>query len=401
MPYTQATAVNVSLSAGSRDEREDQSGVAHFLEHMAFKGTRTRSAQDIAEEFDMIGGNLNAGTSQENTSYYARLLTEHTDVAIDILSDIILHSTFLPEELEKERAVILQEIFMTYDAPDEALFEIFQQSCYGSAPMGRSILGTEDHIRGYQSADLTGFMGEHYDGGRMILSVAGNLDPEETTRKLAAAFAAVPTAKETKAVRAPSAFVGENRALVRDLDQANIALALPCPSYRDKNYYDFQLLAIILGGGMSSRLFQEVREKRGLAYSVSAFTTLYSDSGLFSMYGGCSPDKLAEMTGVMLSELRRLADGVEEKERVRAVNQIRASMLMQQERSGFIANYTASRLALYGEVRPLSDVMAKVESVTLEDLKNAALSLLNAKTPLARAYVGPEGGDAVAEAAAI
>ncbi|MET0155495.1 MAG: pitrilysin family protein [Rickettsiales bacterium] len=401
MPYTQTTSINVSVSAGSRDETLRQSGVAHFLEHMAFKGTETRTAKDIAEEFDMIGGHLNAGTGQEHTSYYARVLTEHADVAIDILSDIILHSIFCDVELEKERNVILQEIFMTYDSPEEALFEIFQQSCFGSAPMGRSILGTEDHIRGYKSADLTGFMQEHYDGKRMIVSVAGNVDPEAMAEGLSKVFSAVPVSASAPAERVPSPFAGEYRGLTRELDQSNLALALPCPSYRDENYLAYQLLAIVLGGGMSSRLFQEVREKRGLAYSVSAFTTLYSDVGLFSLYGGCSPEKLPEMTQVMLDELRRLADGVQEKERVRALNQVRASMLMQQERSSFVANYVATRLALHGKVDSLSEIMRKAESVTTIDIKNAALSLLNSGVPLARAYVGPEGSEAAAEKAAI
>jgi predicted Zn-dependent peptidase len=392
MGHTQATSLNVTVAAGSRDERSDQAGIAHFLEHMAFKGTKTRSAAAIAEEFDMIGGYLNAATGREHTSYYAKVLSEHTAAATEILADILLNSVFDPDELEKERDVILQEIFMTNDTPDDVLFEIFQESCYGDSHMGHSILGTEEKIGGYGREDLIGFMAGHYTGARLIVSAAGGVDPESFFRQAEDMFGGVAESGVPRDMQAPL-FVGGHRALARDLDQSHAVFGLPGYSYQDENYHRLQVLSIILGGGMSSRLFQEVREKRGLAYSVSAFTSMYKDAGLLSVYGGTSPEKMEEMIRVITDEIRKIADGVTAHELQRAKNQIRASVLMEQEKSGFVGDYVARQLLLFDEVRPFGSLIAKIDAIAPEDVMQTARHVLSYGDTPARAYVGAAEGE--------
>lgn len=400
MPHVQAVSVNVTVDAGARDEAPEESGVAHFLEHMAFKGTKTRTALDIAQEFDAIGGRSNAGTGRENTVYYAKVLKEHAGDALEILADILQNSVYSREETEKERDVILQEIFMTRDTPDDYVFDMYQEACYGDSRMGRSILGTEELVSGYTGEDLRRFMTSKYYGERIVISLAGALEPQEMFARvndLFSGFAAKGSYTRPKAEH----FTAETRLITRELDQAHVVFGVPSASSKDPHYRAVQLAGLILGGGMSSRLFQEVREKRGLAYSVSSFPWSFADSGVFSLYGGTSPEKTEEMIKVMLGEIEKLTDtGPEAEELARAKRQVRASVLMEQEKSGFLADYVTRRQQVHNDMKPLAELLAKMESITAEDIKQAAAAFAESfAKENALACIGTETATKAAEKA--
>lgn len=398
MAHTQAVSLSVTVIAGARDERKEDSGAAHFLEHMAFKGTDTRSALDIAEQFDAIGGHFNAGTGRESTTYYAKVLKEHQFTALDILADILQRSVFAPEEIEKERQVILQEIFMTRDTPDDYVFDLYQEACYGDNSMGRSILGPEENIKNFSADTLRGFMADKYTGDHIIITVAGALEPEAFFAKAQELFNSFAPTRSYVREAAPG-FAGQKRLTDRELDQAHLVFGVPGAASADEELYrPLQITSMILGGGMSSRLFQEVREKRGLAYSVSAFPWGFCDSGIFSFYGGTSPDKVGEMAQVIIDETNKLANGEATADELsRAKMQIRASILMEQEKSGFIDSYMTRRETLHNDIQPLETLVEQIEAITAADVKQAAefiATALEAKDIAVSCMGMPEAGAA-------
>ena len=296
MPHLETTSVGVWVNTGARHEAERQHGVSHMLEHMAFKGTERRSALAIAEEIETVGGYLNAHTTHEATAYYARVLKQDLPLAIDILADILQHSVFDPQEVERERGVIISEIGQAHDTPDDMVFDYLLEAAYPHQPLGRSILGTVDTVSGFGRDALQSYMSERYLAPSMVLAGAGGIDHAALVALARERFGAL-RSRGTNGAE-PARFSGGERRIERDLEQAHLALAFEGPTYSDPDYYTAQVFAGVLGGGMSSRLFQEIREKRGLCYSTFAFSWSFADTGVFGVDAGTSPDDVAELVPV-------------------------------------------------------------------------------------------------------
>jgi predicted Zn-dependent peptidase len=304
MERVETVSFGAYVASGTRHELAEENGASHFLEHMAFKGTERRSASAIAEEIEAVGGHINAYTAREQTAFYVKLLKEDLALGADIIGDILTHSAFDPEELERERGVILQEIGQANDTPDDIIFDHFQETAYPSQPMGRPVLGTEKLIRGMRRDSLMGFMRHHYVARNTVVAAAGNLRHEHVVELAQRHFADIATTAAPPAL--PGLYEGGEFREARDLDQVHIVLGFPAVGYGDADYYPSMLLSTLLGGGMSSRLFQEIREKRGLVYSIYSFTAPAMDGGLFGIYAGTGESEAAELMPVTLDELRKV-----------------------------------------------------------------------------------------------
>ena len=386
MPGLQSASVGIWITAGGRHERAEQNGIAHFLEHMAFKGTKTRSALQIAEAIEDVGGYINAYTSRETTAYYARVLGEDVGLALDVLSDIVLNSAFDPREVEVERHVILQEIGQTLDTPDDIIFDWLQETAYPDQPLGRSILGPSERVEAFGVAELSDFVGEHYAPGRIIISAAGAVDPQDIYRKVEAAFGHLKAGGAL--IEDAARFVPGERRVEKALEQAHFALAFEGPGYRDDNIYAAQIFSTAFGGGMSSRLFQEIREKRGLCYTIFAQTGAFSDSGLMTIYAGTSGDEVAELAALTVDELRRAAADLSEAEVNRARAQMKASMLMGLESPSNRAERLARQLAIWGRIPSLEETVARIDAITTKDARSVGEAMATAGRA-AMALYGP------------
>ncbi len=370
MPGLASASLGVWVAAGGRHEREDENGVAHFLEHMAFKGTEQRTALQIAEEIEDVGGYLNAYTSREATAYYARVLEEDAPLALDVIADILLAPAFAEEEIQRERGVILQEIGQVLDTPDDVIFDWLQEAAFPDQPMGRSILGPAERVRAFGRGHLTDFVGAHYTPGRMILSAAGAVDHDQIVKQAEALFGdmAAGDAGEEGAAR----YAGGERRKVKELEQAHFALALPGPGYRDPDFYAAQVFSIAFGGGMSSRLFQEAREKRGLCYSVYAQAAGYSDIGMTTIYAGTGRDEIKGLAELAVDELKRATEDLTAAEASRARAQMKAGLLMGLESPAGRCERLARSLMVWGRVPPLEETAAKIDAVDLTATRRAA-----------------------------
>ncbi len=377
LPGMESTTVAVTVDVGARFESEEEGGLSHMLEHMAFKGTKRRSARQIAEEIDMVGGNMNAYTSLENTVYYTRVLKNDVPLAVDMLADILQHSTFDKEELERERQVILQEIAMHYDTPDDLVFDYFSETIYPNQPLGRSILGKEECIRTFNQDDLAHYMSGHYHASSMVVSAAGNVSHDAFVTLVGEHFTGLSTASHKAAL--PAKYAGGDKRIKRKLEQLHLVMGFEGVSFHDDDYYAWQVLATLLGGGMSSRLFQEVREKRGLAYTVQAFLSSYADNGVFGIYAATGEDKGPEMVPVLCEEVLKLQNGISELELQRAKNQMKASLLMSRESSASIAEWIGRHLLNYGRYKPAAEIASIIDAVTDETIIKAAKILLKNK----------------------
>ena len=386
MPGLETTSLGVWVNAGARSETAAQNGVSHMLEHMAFKGTTSRSALDIAEQIESVGGHLNAYTSREQTAYFARVLADDVPLAVDILSDILLRSTFEQGELERERQVILQEIGEAMDTPDDLVFDLLQEAAFPDQPVGRPILGTPDHVRSFGAESLTNYMATHYRAPNMVLAAAGKIDHDQLVAMAEAAFGGVQNGSATQA--SPAVYSGGVREATRPLEQVHFCLGLPGFAYDDPDYYAAQVLSTIFGGGMSSRLFQEVREKRGLAYSVYSFSGSLVDGGVFGVYAGTGPDQISLLGEVVAAELLKLCDGVREEEFQRARAQLKASVLMGLEHSGTRVEGMARQLFVFDRLMPMDELVDRLESVSRDQLQKTAQRLI-APEKLSMASVGP------------
>ena len=385
MDRVETVSFGAYVATGTRHERAEENGVSHFLEHMAFKGTERRSAAEIAEEVEAVGGHINAYTAREQTAYYVKVLKEDTALAADIIGDILTHSTFEPEELERERGVILQEIGQANDTPDDIIFDQFQEAAYPAQPMGRPVLGTEEVIRGLSRSALTGYMRRHYPANNVVVAAAGNLRHEQILDLVGEHFADLPGVKPPPVM--PGLYRGGEFREDRDLDQVHIVLGFPSVAYGDPDYYPTLLLSTLLGGGMSSRLFQEVREKRGLVYSVYSFSAPYMDSGLFGIYAGTGESEAAELMPVTLDELRKVQEQVSEQELARARAQVKASLLMSLESTGSRCEQLARQIQVFDRVIPTAETVGKLNAVTTADVRRAASRVFRATPTLAA--IGP------------
>ncbi len=385
MERVETVSLGAYVASGTRNERASENGVSHFLEHMAFKGTERRSAVRIAEEIENVGGHINAYTAREQTAYYVKLLKEDLALGADIIGDILTHSSFAPEELERERGVILQEIGQANDTPDDIVFDYFQETAFPGQAMGRPTLGTEGLIRTMKRETLTDYMRAHYTTGNVVIAAAGNLHHEQVVELAQRHFADLPTAR----LEQPEAgrYLGGEFRKEKDLDQVHVVLGFPSVGYGDPDYYPVLLLSTLLGGGMSSRLFQEIREKRGLVYSIYSFSAPLLDGGLFGIYAGTGEDEARELVPVTLEELQKVQreagpDIVRQDELDRARAQLKSSLLMSLESTGSRCEQLARQLQVFGRLIPTAETVAKINAVTLDDVRRAAARLFRSKPTL-------------------
>lgn len=386
MPGVKSVAISVWVDVGARYETDINNGISHFMEHMAFKGTETRSALDIAITFDAIGGHLNAYTSMEHTVYYAKVLQKDMPLALGMLADILQHSVFDAEEVEHERQVILQEIAMHHDTPDDLVYDHYTQVAYPGQGIGRPVLGTHTQVSSFQPEDLKAFLKQHYNGRRMVLAVAGDVDHAELVKLAEQAFAGLQAGEPAE--KEPVNYTGGSVVTEDDLEQLHLVMGFEGLPYQDEAYFAQQMLATMLGGGMSSRLFQEVREKRGLAYTIQAFASAYADTGLFSIYSGTAEKDAATLMEVVMQELKQFSATMTEEEFTRAKDQLRSGLLMSRETVSSESETIGRHLMCYGRYLPIEEVIRKVEAVTEEDVRRVLQQMLSEK-PMTFAALGP------------
>ncbi len=401
MPDLETASLGVWVNCGSRNERPDEHGVSHFLEHMAFKGTEQRSARQIAESIETVGGDLNAATGVEVTAYYARMLKADVPLALDVLADILSHPRFDPDEITRERNVIIQEIGALEDTPDDLVFDFLQATAYASQPLGHSILGTPESVRAIDAAKLRSYLARNYGSPTTVIAAAGAIKHDAIVEKVDHLFTDFGEAAPT--FRPPATFTGGVHIESRDLEQAHIALALEGLPQRDSSLYSLQVFTNILGGGMSSRLFQEVREERGLCYSIYAFHAPYVDTGMFGLYAGTDAADAQELMRVIVGEMEATADGLTEVEVARAKAQMKSGLLMALESSGARAEQLARHMIIHGRVIPVDEIVSRVDSVTVDTAREAGRALMARSRP-AVAVLGPgrlEGAAAIAESLAL
>ncbi|MCS6878623.1 MAG: insulinase family protein [Geminicoccaceae bacterium] len=387
LPGVRTAAVGVWVDAGTRHEPARLNGIAHLLEHMVFKGTRTRSAKDIACAIEAVGGSLNAWTSREHTAFHARVLAEDVPLAVELVADILTNPLLDEQELAKERDVVIQELGQVEDTPDDLVFDLFQERAFPDQPLGRSILGSEETIRAIARDSLLAFMAEHYVPGRMVLAAAGAVDHERLVALAERWFGEREPRPAPVTVRAR--YVGGRERDGRDLEQVHLCFGLEGVSYHDPDYWAVQVLATALGGGMSSRLFQEVRENRGLCYEIEAFSSSFADTGLFGIYTGTAPDKLEELLEVTVTETRSLVRDPEPAEIERAKAQLRAGLLMSLESCAGVADSIARQLLIYGRRIPVEELLARIEAVDREAVCRAGERLFASGGATTLALLGP------------
>ena len=388
IPSIETVALGVWVKSGARNEREDEHGIAHLLEHMAFKGTGQRSAWDIASQIEDVGGEINAATSVETTAFFARVLADDVPLAVDILSDILTDSRFDPGELEREQHVILQEIGAAYDTPDDIVFDRFTETAFRHQTIGRSILGTPETVKSFTSNQLRSYMDRQYGADRMVVVAAGAIKHDDFVRQVEARLGCFrPKAESTLPQYAN--YVGGDYREDRGLMDAQILLGFEGRAYHVRDFYTSQLLSMILGGGMSSRLFQEVREKRGLCYSVYAFHWGFSDTGVFGVHAATGKDDIARLVPVILDELQRAGENILPEELNRARAQYRAGLLMSQESASSRASQIARQLMLYGRPIPMQELVERLSAITTERLRDLAERLFATKPTVAA--IGPVG----------
>ncbi|NEA26418.1 insulinase family protein [Actinomadura bangladeshensis] len=394
MPTVRSAAFGIWSAVGSRDEAPADAGASHYLEHVLFKGTRRRSALEISAAIDAVGGDLNAFTAKEYTCYYARVLDADLPLAVDVVSDMVAESVNRPEDVEAERGVILEEIHMRDDDPGDLIHDEFSTALYGDTPLGRPILGSEDSINALSRDRIHGYYREHYVPSKLVVSVAGNIDHDEVVGLVSRAFAghlaggAEPAAPRLDGAPAPL----DPRSVVidKDTEQAHIILGGAGVSRTDDRRFALGVLNAALGGGMSSRLFQEIREKRGLAYSVYSYTAQYADSGIFGVYAGCQPAKAEEVLSICRDELGKAAEEcLTDEELERGKGQLRGAMVLGLEDTGSRMSRIGKSELVYESLLPVDEVLARIEAVTLDDVRAIARDVLSA--PQALTVIGPVG----------
>ena len=386
MPGLRTAAVAVHVGAGARNETESQNGIAHFLEHMAFKGTRSRSALQIAETIEDVGGALNAYTSRETTAYLAAVLDENVPLAVELIADILQNSVFDPEEIELERGVILNEIGECEDSPSDVVFDALQATAYPDQPFGRPIIGTAERVRRFRRGDIVEYVGQHYAPERMILTAAGAVEHETVVRLAREHFAGA--ARKPLSSPPPCQFAGGEHRREKTMEQAQFTLAFEGPPLLTEWDAAARVYGVLLGGGSSSRLFTEAREKRGLCYSVSAYAAPSSDTGMFVLQASTGEREIAELAQLCADEVRKSADGLTDREVSRAKTQIRVGLLMGYESPAYRIERMAALLALTGTVEPIDDTIARYDSVTCENVETFAAGLA-ARGAAAMAVYGP------------
>lgn len=390
MPGVTSASVGVYIGAGARHEGAERNGVAHFLEHMVFKGTRRRSAKAIAEEIEAVGGALNAWTGREQTAFHARVLAEDLPLAVDMIADMLQNSLFDEAELGRERDVILQEIGQAQDTPDDIVFDHFQQAAFPDQALGRPVLGAPETVRAIGRADMLAYRDQRYAASEVTLAAAGAVDHDALVALGEAALGGLPAQRDAGVE--PARYSGGEIRDDRDLEQTHIVVGWPGPALDDPRRHAYAVMGAVLGGGMSSRLFYEIREKRGLVYGVHAFMNAFRETGLMGVYAGTGEDQTAEVLDVIGDEIARACEDIDDAEVARAKAQIRASLLMGRESVEGRCDQIAHDLAVFGRTIPTQERLDALAAVDAPATR-AALKEMR-KGPLTLALVGPTAGAA-------
>jgi predicted Zn-dependent peptidase len=394
MPHLESVAMGLWIGAGARSETESEHGISHLLEHMAFKGSKRRNARQIAEEIEAVGGEMNAETSVDHTIFYVRVLKDDVGLGLDLLGDIVSDPLLDEDELAREKHVIIQEIGAARDVPEDWVFELFQDAAFPGQAIGRTILGTPKSIRSHSTADLRRFLMKHYCAPQTVLSVVGNLNHAGIVRLAEEYLAKLPNCQPLPLE--PGLYGGGERIEIQPLQEAQMLIGFAAPSYGDARFACAHLLSAILGGGMASRLFQEVRESRGLCYSIYSYYSPYADTGLFGIQAATSEEDIEALVPLIVDEFRRMTDGVTDSELRRAKAQLRSGLLMTLESPVARAGQIARHILIHGRPLTMEEMVAKVEAVTSHDIAALAAAAL-ASTP-ALAAIGPVGSiPAIAE----
>lgn len=392
VPGVRSVAFGVWVNVGSRDESGSMMGSAHYLEHLLFKGTSKRSAMDISASIEAVGGDLNAFTTKEYTCYYARVLDSDLSLAIDVVCDVVTDALIRPEDVESERGVILEEIAMHDDEPADLVHEDFAAAMFGDTPLGRPVLGTIETITRIGRSSINSFYRRKYRPETIVVAAAGNLDHATVVKQVRAAFAHVLDAsvevKAARIARRPRPHSASVKVTNRQTEQANLIVGTPSINRSDQRRYALSVMATAFGGGMSSRLFQEIREKRGLAYSVYAYAQGFSDDGMFGIYVGCQPSKVDTVLDVCLTEMERLAEfGLTDEEIARGKGQVRGATVLGQEDTGARMTRIA-KSELHGErLLSIDELLQRVDYVTSGDIKDIARAVLTG--PATLSVIGP------------
>lgn len=388
IPTFRSVSFGIWVKVGSRNEMTENNGISHLIEHMMFKGTERYSAAQIADIFDGIGGNVNAFTSKEYTCYYAKVLDEHLPLAMDVLSDMFFRSKIDPVELEKEKNVVIEEIGMYEDTPDDLVHDLVARASYGQHPLGYSILGKEEILRSFSSDDLKQYLNDHYDASNTVISVSGHFDFEQLEQWINQYFGAFNRTGTKRNEEEPN-FIGDVVIHAKKTEQNHICLTLPGLSLKDKQLYSMILLNNAFGGGMSSRMFQEIREKRGLAYSVYSYHAAHIDSGLFTVYIGTAPKQTEEVLNVTIDLMDNLAaKGLTEAELRKGKEQLKGSLILSLESTSSRMNRLGKNELMLGRHNSLDEIISRIEQVSMDDVKATIDRVFS--NPIALAVVGKE-----------
>ena len=380
-PQVKTAAIGVFVAAGSRYERASEHGLSHFIEHMAFKGTRRRSARDIAETIENVGGDLNAETGVERTSYFARVLAGDADLAIDVIGDLLTESAFDPDELEREKNVILQEIGAVEDTPDDLVFDLLTATAWPDQPIGRPILGTRKGLEAFDRAAIDGYLGRRYSAGATVVAAAGAVEHEHILDLAQSRLEKLPVAPAL--AEGPAAYRGGEIKVKRRLEQTHVVVGFEGWPSAAPDHDAAQVFAAAVGGGMSSRLFQEVREKRGLAYSIYAFHWDFIDTGLFGFYAGCADRDAAEVVAASLDCLAEAAHALDESEVRRVKAQMKVSLLTALEQPAARIHQLSRQMQIYGRPLSFDEMLARVDAVTVDEVRKTGAAMLRSAPTLA------------------
>ncbi|MBO8170965.1 MAG: insulinase family protein [Bacillaceae bacterium] len=390
IPSVRSVAIGIWVGTGSKYETPLNNGISHFIEHMMFKGTRTRSAREIAEAFDQIGGNVNAFTSKEYTCYYARILDEHAVYALDILADMYFNSVFDPDELKKEVNVVIEEIRMYDDTPDDLVHDLISRVCYRDHPLGYSILGSEQVLKSLSRDDLFKYIEDRYTPENTVIAVAGNVT-DELLEQIETHFAQYQNKGSSEVTLNPPVFTRGAIHQKKETEQSHLCISFPGYAIDHENLYSLILLNNVLGGSMSSRLFQEVREERGLAYSVFSYHSSFKDSGMFTIYAGTAHNQLEQVHQVVFDILQEIRDrGISEEELEKGKQQLKGSLMLSLESTSSRMSRLGKNELLLGRHLNLDDVIERVDAVSMSSVKKVTEDVLTGEASLA--LVSPHAG---------
>ncbi|MDR0753209.1 MAG: insulinase family protein [Holosporaceae bacterium] len=382
MESFESVALGYWIEVGSVCEKEGNCGISHFLEHMAFKGTTSRNAKQITEEIESVGGYLNAYTSKETTAFHVKVLKKDKQLAVEILSDVLQNPTFPEEELEKEREVIVQEILQTYDTPDDVIFDHFQNVAFANQPLGRPIAGTIATVSQINAPNLFDYRSRYYNANNIIFTAVGNINHDELLQDAEQYFSQFKI-DDTSVHDEQYDYQGGVFSDIRELEQTHVIIGFNGLSSLSEDYYTLAILSSILGGGMSSRLFQEIREKRGLAYSVYSFTSSYKKNGLFGIYAATTVDKLAELSSVISCELIKVCDYISQKELERAKAQLRSGLLMSSESNSASCEHIANQTLIFKRPIEFREILQRINNTTIVDVKKLASKIFSSAAAVA------------------